>query len=76
MCAYITATGSFLTNGGAPVSIAKAEHASAYWSVRPSTSRPRICSGDTKSTVPRNTPLPVIDVDCAALVSPKSVKYT
>lgn len=47
MCAYITATGSFLTNGGAPASIAKAEHASAYWSVRPSTSMPRICSGDT-----------------------------
>jgi hypothetical protein len=47
MCAYITATGSFLVNGGAPVSIAKAEQASAYWSVRPSTASPLICSGDT-----------------------------
>ena len=43
--AHMTATDSSLTNGGCPVSMVYAEHASAYSSVRPSTARASICSG-------------------------------
>ena len=34
-------------NGGAPVSISTTVQASAYWSARPSTGCPWICSGET-----------------------------
>ena len=34
-------------NGGAPLSSSKAAQASAYWSARPSTAWPSICSGAT-----------------------------
>ena len=45
-CAYMTAVASSRGNGGAPVSISNAAQASAYWSARPSTSLPSICSGE------------------------------
>ena len=44
-CANIVATVSERGNGSSPVSRTYATHASAYWSVRPSTCPPLICSG-------------------------------
>jgi hypothetical protein len=64
-------------NGGFPVRHRKATQASAYWSVRPSSDSPLICSGDAYSSVPTNIPVRVSeDAESVRLVSPKSVRNT
>ena len=75
--ANISAAASSRRNGGSPASSSNAEQASAYWSARPSTARPWICSGAVYSSVPRNWPVPVSPVAArVALLSPKSDRYT
>ena len=44
-CAQMAAKLSLRWNGAWPVSNSNTAQASAYWSVRPSTGRPSICSG-------------------------------
>ena len=45
MCAQITAVTCSRGNGGSPLSSSNAAQASEYWSARPSTRWPAICSG-------------------------------
>lgn len=76
MCAQITADTSSSGYGGFPVSRTKAEQASEYWSARPSTFLPLICSGAVKSGVPTNWPATVTPREAIVpLLSPKSDTY-
>src|ERR1700677_1944997 len=46
MCAQMTAVGKSRWNGAAPVSSSNAAQARPYWSARPSSAAPWICSGE------------------------------
>ena len=73
--AHSVATSDSRAKGRSPDRHSYSTQPSEYWSARPSTGSPRICSGETYSTVPTSSPVPVRpEIEDVCFVRPKSVR--
>ena len=73
--AHSVATSDSRAKGRSPDRHSYSTQPSEYTSARPSTGSPRICSGETYSTVPTSSPVPVSpEIEDVCFVRPKSVR--